>query len=173
MKARQISKVIGEKVAELAKAHPEISGVLLKNSIVTGGCIASMLLKEKVNDFDIYFDDLNSMLDVIQYFGMKTGAEYLVAFQANKPLPKDGRIRPLYANHRNYETDEELTVTLPTSNALAGYTEATSTYVQSIQVGGAGVITISNASPAQCISGNAEPLVWCLPFMLPASSAPC
>ena len=27
MKARQISKVIGEKVAELAKAHPEISGV--------------------------------------------------------------------------------------------------------------------------------------------------
>ena len=31
MKARQISKVIGEKVAELAKAHPEISGVLLKN----------------------------------------------------------------------------------------------------------------------------------------------
>ena len=48
MKARQISKVIGEKVAELAKAHPEISGVLMKNSIVTGGCIASMLLKEKV-----------------------------------------------------------------------------------------------------------------------------
>lgn len=81
MKARQISKVIGEKIAELAKAHPEISGVLLKNSIVTGGCIASMLLKEKVNDFDIYFDDLNSMLDVIQYFGMKTGAEYLVAFR--------------------------------------------------------------------------------------------
>ena len=37
-------------------------------------------------------------------------------------------------------------VTLPTSNALAGYTEATSTYVQSIQVGGAGVITIITQS---------------------------
>lgn len=121
MKARQISKVIGEKVAELAKAHPEISGVLLKNSIVTGGCIASMLLKEKVNDFDIYFNDLNSMLDVIQYFGMKTGAEYLVAFQANKPLPKNGRIRPLYAGRRDYEVEDELTVALPTSDERVWY----------------------------------------------------
>ena len=119
MKARQISKVISEKVAELAKAHPEIGDVLLKNSIVTGGCIASMLLKEKVNDFDIYFDNLNSMLEVIQYFGKKTGAEYLVAFQANKPLPKAGRVRPLYAGRR--ETEEELTVTLPTSDEHVWY----------------------------------------------------
>lgn len=116
MKARQISKVIGEKVAELAKAHPEISGVLMKNSIVTGGCIASMLLKEKVNDFDIYFDNLNSMLEVIQYFGKKTDAQYLVAFQANKPLPKDGRIR-----RRDYEAEDELTVTLPTSDERVWY----------------------------------------------------
>ena len=119
MKARQISKVISEKVAELAKAHPEIGDILLKNSIVTGGCIASMLLKEKVNDFDIYFDNLNSMLEVIQYFGKKTGAEYLVAFQANKPLPKAGRVRPLYAGRR--ETEEELTVTLPTSDEHVWY----------------------------------------------------
>ena len=61
MKARQIDKILLEKVLALAEAHPPIKHRLLKNSIVTGGCIASMLLKEKVNDYDIYFDSLPAL----------------------------------------------------------------------------------------------------------------
>ena len=92
MKARQIDKVILEKVLALAEAHPPIKQRLLKNSIVTGGCIASMLLKEKVNDFDIYFDSLPALLDVMEYFGSKTDALYLVAFEEGVELPEHNRV---------------------------------------------------------------------------------
>ena len=39
-----------------------------KNTIVTGGAIASMLLKEKVNDFDIYFRNKETALKVAEYY---------------------------------------------------------------------------------------------------------
>ena len=92
MKARQIDKVILEKVLALAEAHPPIKQTLLKNSIVTGGCIASMLLKEKVNDYDIYFDSLPALVEVMEYFGNKTGALYLVAFDENAEIPGNSRV---------------------------------------------------------------------------------
>ena len=91
MKARQIDKIIREKITALALAHPPIKDELLQNSIVTGGCIASMLLKEKVNDYDIYFDSLPALTRVMEYFGGKTNALYLVAFNADAELPEQGR----------------------------------------------------------------------------------
>lgn len=39
-----------------------------QNTIVTGGAIASMLVGEKVNDFDIYFRDKATALAVAQYY---------------------------------------------------------------------------------------------------------
>lgn len=42
-----------------------------KNTIVTGGCIASMLLGEKVNDFDIYFRDQATTVAVAEYYVAK------------------------------------------------------------------------------------------------------
>ena len=114
MKARQIDKVIYEKVAALAEAHPPIKQVLLKNSIVTGGCIASMLLKEKVNDYDIYFDSLPALVAVMQYFGGKTGAQYLVAFEAGTTLPQEGLIRFVASRSANTsKAIEEVTGIVP------------------------------------------------------------
>lgn len=57
MKAKTIKSVIRSKVNEwLASIEDEaLRELLAKNIIVTGGCIVSMLLKERVNDFDIYF----------------------------------------------------------------------------------------------------------------------
>lgn len=90
MKARQISKILHDKIAELAAAHPPIQNELLAGSIVTGGCIASMLLKEKVNDYDIYFKDLPTLVKVMQYFGEKTNAKYLVALNQTANIPMHG-----------------------------------------------------------------------------------
>jgi hypothetical protein len=39
-----------------------------KNSIITGGAIASMLLGEEVHDFDIYFTNFSTALDVAEYY---------------------------------------------------------------------------------------------------------
>lgn len=47
-----------EKVRELAK----------KNTIITGGCIASMLLNEPVNDYDVYFKDRRTARKIAKYY---------------------------------------------------------------------------------------------------------
>ena len=39
-----------------------------RDAIVTGGCIASMLLGEKVSDFDIYFRDYSTTVNVANYY---------------------------------------------------------------------------------------------------------
>jgi len=42
-----------------------------KGTIVTGGCIASMLLQEKVNDFDLYFKDKETTEAITKYYVSK------------------------------------------------------------------------------------------------------
>lgn len=129
MKARQIEKVISEKIAALAKDHPAIQDDLLKNSIVTGGCIASMFLKEKVNDFDLYFSNIGALARVINYFGKLTDAQFLVAYTAGTKIPTDGLLRCLrgtghwgkvegeqFVEEEVDEEDDETAVTLPASN---------------------------------------------------------
>lgn len=39
-----------------------------QNTIFTGGCIASMLLGEEVKDFDIYFTNMQTTINVCHYF---------------------------------------------------------------------------------------------------------
>lgn len=70
MKARTIRKVIRAKVDEwLASIEDEaLRERVSKKTIVTGGAIASMLLKEPVNDFDIYFLDQETTRLVAQYY---------------------------------------------------------------------------------------------------------
>ena len=126
MKARQIAKVISEKVTALAKDHPPVQNDLLKHSIVTGGCIASMFLKEKVNDFDLYFSNIGALTRVISYFGKQTNAKYLVAYKADTELPYEGLLRHLrgsgqWESESQEEEDDETAVTLPTSNDTIWY----------------------------------------------------
>lgn len=47
---------------------PEIKQRIQEDSIITGGCIASMLLNEKVNDYDYYFTNKRTALAVAQYY---------------------------------------------------------------------------------------------------------
>jgi hypothetical protein len=62
---------------ELARKHQdflnsiedkEIKKLVNDNSIITGGCITSMLLGEKVSDYDYYFTDKETVLKVANYF---------------------------------------------------------------------------------------------------------
>src|ERR1035437_8469526 len=73
MKTKTIKKILQSKVADLVESisDPEIAILVSKGTIITGGCIASMLLKEEVNDFDIYFRDLETTLRVAQYYVAK------------------------------------------------------------------------------------------------------
>ena len=70
MKTKTIKKVIKSKIDEWTASIEDdaVRSMAEKNTIVTGGCIASMLLKEPVNDFDIYFTDKATASAVAKYY---------------------------------------------------------------------------------------------------------
>lgn len=70
MKAKTIKKVIQAKIDDwLASIEDEaVRKLAAQNTVVTGGCIASMLLKEPVNDYDIYFTDKATTAAVAKYY---------------------------------------------------------------------------------------------------------
>ena len=46
----------------------EVKELVKRNTIITGGAIASMCLKEEINDFDLYFTDGPTTLAVAKYY---------------------------------------------------------------------------------------------------------
>ncbi len=70
MKAKTIKKIIKAKVDDwLTSIEDErVRELASKNTVVTGGCIASMLLKEQVNDFDLYFTNKETTAAVAEYY---------------------------------------------------------------------------------------------------------
>jgi hypothetical protein len=79
MKTKTINSVINKKFDEwLASIQDEeVRKVVNKNTVLTGGSIASMLLREKVNDFDFYFRNIETAAAVADY--------YLAQFRKNPP----------------------------------------------------------------------------------------
>ena len=70
MKAKTIKAVIKKKVSEWIESieDEKVKKLVAANTIVTGGSIASMLLGEKVNDFDIYFRNKETVKAVAEYY---------------------------------------------------------------------------------------------------------
>jgi hypothetical protein len=70
MKAKTIKGIIRKKIDAWLETieDEELRKRVAKGSIVTGGCIASMLLGERVNDFDVYFDSRELTRDVAKYY---------------------------------------------------------------------------------------------------------
>ena len=70
MKRKTINAIITKKMKEWQNSIEDeaVRELVRKNTIVTGGCIASMLLGEKVNDFDVYFRNKETALEVAKYY---------------------------------------------------------------------------------------------------------
>jgi hypothetical protein len=70
MKRRTIEKVLNAKFDDFLKSISDegLRERVKQNSIITGGCIASMLLREKVNDYDIYFRNGQVAFDVAKHY---------------------------------------------------------------------------------------------------------
>jgi hypothetical protein len=70
MKKKTINAIICKKFDDWV-AHIEddsVKKLIVQHSIITGGCIASMLLKEKINDFDVYFTNKETVKAVAEYY---------------------------------------------------------------------------------------------------------
>jgi len=70
MKAKTIKAVISKKIKEWEESIKDeaVRNLVRNNAIVTGGCIASMLLKEPVNDFDVYFRTFKAAKSIADYY---------------------------------------------------------------------------------------------------------
>ena len=70
MKAKTIKAIISKKIKDWASTIEDESlrGQVLKNTIVTGGAIPSMLCGEAVNDFDVYFRTRDTVARVARYY---------------------------------------------------------------------------------------------------------
>jgi len=74
MKTKTIKKIIETKFNDFVDSITDDNTQLLvrKNSMITGGCIASMFRDEKVNDFDIYFTNKETVLAVANYYAKQS-----------------------------------------------------------------------------------------------------
>lgn len=70
MKTKTINKILKLKFNEFLESidNEEVKNLVKNNSIITGGSIASLLLQEDVNDFDIYFRTKEVTSKVAQYY---------------------------------------------------------------------------------------------------------
>lgn len=83
MKAKTIKAVLRKKLdAWLETIEDEkLRKLAKKNTIVTGGCIASMLLREKVNDIDVYFRDYETTYRIADYYCRRFGESVSTPFK--------------------------------------------------------------------------------------------
>lgn len=70
MKAKTIQQNISAKVNDWALSikNKQLQSEVIKNSVVTGGCIASMFLQESVNDYDVYFTKQSTVFKLAVYY---------------------------------------------------------------------------------------------------------
>lgn len=70
---KTIKSVLNKKVDTFIKSieDTKLQKLVKDNTIITGGAIASMLLGEKINDFDLYFTNKETVIKVSEYYVQK------------------------------------------------------------------------------------------------------
>ena len=99
MKRKTINAVITKKFNEWLESigDEEVRKLVKKNTVITGGCIASMIGNEKVKDYDVYFTNQQTVVAVARY--------YIGKFREAK---QDGPAIKLYTGEDFSSPDSEL-----------------------------------------------------------------
>lgn len=86
MKTKTIKKVLNSKIQDWVNSvdDKDVKQAILDGAIVTRGSIASLLLKEEVNDFDIYFKTKETLRTVCEYYCKDNGIEIYDGVQAKR-----------------------------------------------------------------------------------------
>lgn len=107
MKTKTIRKVLNKKFNEFIESITDeaLRLKVKKNSIITGGSITSMLMKEPVNDYDIYFRNFETALAVASYYVHRFNLEGGHALNVDSA---DGRIRVVTKSKHRGETKGDL-----------------------------------------------------------------
>ena len=63
----------------------EVRKLAKNNSLISGGCIASMIAGDKINDFDIYFTNKETVLAIATYYAARSSKRATVVDFDNCP----------------------------------------------------------------------------------------
>lgn len=90
-KSKTIASIISRKITAWAQTIDDDQLAMLadKHAIVTGGCITSMLLGEKVNDFDIYFSDVETAYALADYYLSKMKVKAAAGVEAGARVVRE------------------------------------------------------------------------------------
>lgn len=124
MKAKTVRALLRKKTDEWFKSIEDetLRAQVKRGTIVTGGAIASMLLKEPVNDYDVYFRDMATAKAVAEYYV----AKFMQA--TNHPMKvddADGRIRIVTSTGHRGETAGDVKTLQDSGEIEDTYDEAT------------------------------------------------
>lgn len=91
---KTIERVLSKKIEDFASSIEDerVRDLVLKNTIVTGGSIASMLLGEEINDFDLYFKDKQTTIEVAKYYVEEFRQKHDAPFDSVLVLHKDHKL---------------------------------------------------------------------------------
>ena len=97
MKTKTIKAVLRKKVDSWIESitDEEVADLAKKNVVITGGSIVSMLMREPVNDFDIYFRTIEAAEKVANY--------YVKIFNENSKVIHKGteEVHPIYVETKD------------------------------------------------------------------------
>jgi len=113
MQTKTIRKILKEKIDTwLASIDDEkVKELIRENAIVTGGSIVSMLLQEKVNDYDIYFKSKEATKAVAEYYVKKVKPSGEEKNHGSRVL--DGAIDRIENEYENVSGDQtQVTIAL-------------------------------------------------------------
>ena len=81
---KTIRKILRNRIDQLIATVDDetVQTAMKRDTLITGGCITSMLLGEKINDFDVYFRTMETARLVAEY--------YVKRFNDNRTIPVGG-----------------------------------------------------------------------------------
>ncbi len=121
MQVNTINKLIFQKVTDWIESitDTELRKKIEKHAVITGGCITTMLQDIPVNDYDVYFSDINTLYQLAEYYGKEVmirvlngnNRESILIEHLHERLGMDKKQSIDYINSIEFEDDfAELTV---------------------------------------------------------------
>lgn len=97
MKSKTVRKVVKSKMDKWLESitDEKLRLKVRDNLLVSGGCIASMLTKEPVNDYDVYLKDMDVLIELAKYYcgeRVLDGRKKDAYLQDRFPDIKDGKM---------------------------------------------------------------------------------
>lgn len=124
MKGKTIKAVLSKKFNEFTESIDDenVRALVKRNTIITGGCIASMLLGERVNDYDLYFRNKETAVAVGEYYV----AKFVAATGHPMMLDAEGeRVRIVTASGHRGETAGDVATLMDSGEIEDAYEELT------------------------------------------------